>query len=111
MPALPGRGRLIGIRDTPRRGPINELPADGLATGQVLRCCHRSTTLVFIGWDWATETHDVTVMDDTGARIDRWELAHTEQGIDATLKRLRKLGSPADLPVAIETTRGLVVDR
>ncbi|MFE5582890.1 IS110 family transposase [Kitasatospora sp. NPDC056531] len=66
---------------------------------------------MFIGWDWATETHDVTVMDNSGTRVDRWELAHTEQGIDATLKRLRKHGSPADLPVAIETTRGLVVDR
>ncbi|MEY9850310.1 transposase [Streptacidiphilus sp. BW17] len=66
---------------------------------------------MFIGWDWATETHDVSVMDDSGTRVDRWELAHTEQGIDATLKRLRRHGSPADLPVAIETSRGLVVDR
>lgn len=66
---------------------------------------------MFIGWDWATETHDVSVMDSSGARVDRWELAHTEQGIEATLKRLARHGSPADLPVAIETTRGLVVDR
>jgi transposase len=66
---------------------------------------------VFIGWDWATETHDVTVMDNSGTRVDRWELAHTEQGIEATLARLRRHGHPAGLPVAIETTRGLVVDR
>ncbi|MGW2938330.1 IS110 family transposase [Streptomyces sp. NPDC001156] len=66
---------------------------------------------MFIGWDWATETHDVTVMDDTGKRIDRWELAHTEEGFAKTLARLRKHGAPADLPVAIETTRGLAVDR
>ncbi|MGW9032636.1 IS110 family transposase, partial [Streptomyces sp. NPDC055722] len=66
---------------------------------------------MFIGWDWATETHDVTVMDDTGKRIDRWELAHTEEGFAKTLARLRKHGDPADLPVAIETTRGLAVDR
>ncbi|MFD5464657.1 IS110 family transposase [Kitasatospora sp. NPDC127059] len=66
---------------------------------------------MFIGWDWATETHDVTVMDNSGTRVDRWELAHTEQGIEATLARLRRHGDPADLPVAIETTRGLVVDR
>jgi hypothetical protein len=44
---------------------------------------------VFIGWDWATETHDVTVMDETGKRIDRWELAQTEEGFAATLARLR----------------------
>ncbi|MEU6656994.1 IS110 family transposase [Streptomyces sp. NPDC046900] len=66
---------------------------------------------MFIGWDWATETHDVTVMDDTGKRIDRWELAHSEEGFAKTLARLRKHGAPADLPVAIETTRGLAVDR
>jgi transposase len=66
---------------------------------------------VFIGWDWATETHDVTVMDESGKRIDRWELAHNEEGFAKTLARLRKHGAPADLPVAIETTRGLAVDR
>jgi transposase len=66
---------------------------------------------VFIGWDWATETHDVTVMDESGKRVDRWELAHTEEGFATTLARLRKHGTPADLPVMIETTRGLAVDR
>ncbi|MEU0215528.1 IS110 family transposase [Streptomyces sp. NPDC006265] len=66
---------------------------------------------MFIGWDWATETHDVTVMDNTGKRIDRWELAHTEEGFAKTLAVLREHGDPADLPVAIETSRGLAVDR
>jgi transposase len=66
---------------------------------------------VFVGWDWASETHDVTVMDDGGARTDRWELAHTEEGMTRTLARLRRHADPADLPVAIETSRGLVVDR
>lgn len=66
---------------------------------------------MYIGWDWATGTHDVTVMDETGKRIDRWELAHTEEGFTKALARLRKHGDPADLPVAIETTRGLAVDR
>lgn len=65
---------------------------------------------MFVGWGWATETHDVTVMDDTGERIDRWELAHAEEGFAKALARLRKHGDPADLPVAIETTRGLAVD-
>ncbi|MFF1599364.1 transposase, partial [Streptomyces mirabilis] len=66
---------------------------------------------MFIGWDWATETHDVTVMDNSATRVDRWEFAHTEEGIVRTLAKLAKYGDPADLPVAIETTRGLVVDR
>ncbi len=66
---------------------------------------------MFIGWDWATETHDVTVMDESGKRIDRWELAHTEEGFAKTLTRLGKHGVPAGLPVVIETSRGLAVDR
>ncbi|MFF0064399.1 transposase, partial [Streptomyces sp. NPDC005279] len=66
---------------------------------------------MFIGWDWATETHDVTVMDDAGKRIDRWEFAHTEEGFARALARLGKHGSPANLPVMIETSRGLAVDR
>ena len=66
---------------------------------------------MFIGWDWATETHDVTVMDGSGKRIDRWEFAHTEEGFAKTLARMRKHGTPGELPVMIETTRGLAVDR
>lgn len=66
---------------------------------------------MFVGWDWATGSHDVTVIDTAGAKTDRWALAHTETGIAGTLTRLRRHGDPAGLPVAIETTRGLVVDR
>ncbi|MGH9058359.1 MAG: IS110 family transposase [Acidimicrobiales bacterium] len=64
-----------------------------------------------VGWDWASETHDVTVIDDEGKVVDRWALQHDEAGIEATLGRLAGQGAPEDLPVAIETTSGLVVDR
>lgn len=64
-----------------------------------------------VGWDWASGSHDVSVVDGAGKRVDRWPLPHTEQGIASTLTRLRAYGEPARLPVAIETTRGLVVDR
>ncbi|MFC4607312.1 hypothetical protein ACFO9E_05700 [Streptomyces maoxianensis] len=50
-------------------------------------------------------------MDHLGVRVDRWELAHTEEGITKTLARMTRYRAPADLPVAIATTRGLVVDR
>ncbi|EOD66136.1 transposase [Amycolatopsis vancoresmycina DSM 44592] len=66
---------------------------------------------MFAGWDWASGSHDVTVIDQAGTRTDRWALAHAETGIAGTLARLRRHGDPAGLPVAIETTRGLVVDR
>src|SRR5215218_4322889 len=66
---------------------------------------------MFVGWDWASTTHDVTVLDDAGTVVDRWALRHTEHDLAAALDRLARLGEPAALPVIIERTSGLVVDR
>jgi transposase len=66
---------------------------------------------MFTGWDWASETHDVTVIDDDGAVIERWALKHTEAEIDATIRRLRGLERDSVFEVAIESSNGLVVDR
>ncbi len=65
---------------------------------------------MYVGWDWASETHD-TVIDDGGQVVDRWSLRHDAAGIDAAMRRLAGHGRPEELPVAIETTSGLVVDR
>ncbi|WP_280505113.1 IS110 family transposase [Nocardia farcinica] len=67
--------------------------------------------MAFTGWDWGMSAHDVTVIDDAGTKLDRFPVAHTEDGIAAALARLARHGDPTRLPVAIETTRGLVVDR
>ena len=64
---------------------------------------------MFVGWDWASTTHDVTVLDEAGAVVDRWALrppSRTGRGADR-----RPGGEPAALPVIIERTSGLVVDR
>ena len=65
----------------------------------------------YVGWDWASRTHDVTVLDDDGHRQARWAFEHTESGWTSTLQRLRCYGEPHELPVIIERTSGLVVDR
>jgi hypothetical protein len=67
--------------------------------------------MTYVGWDWASRGHDVTVLDDTGVVLDRWAFTHTEPGWSSTLQRLRRHGDPGDLPVIIERTSGLVVDR
>jgi len=64
-----------------------------------------------VGWDFASASHDVTVLDDAGAVVDRWNLRHDERGITDTLTRLQRYGAPPQLPVAIETASGLVVER
>jgi transposase len=51
------------------------------------------------------------VIDDVGSVLERWAFAHTEAGWAATIHRLRRHGDPAELPVIIERTSGLVVDR
>jgi transposase len=66
---------------------------------------------MFIGWDWASQRHDITVIDDRGQVLDHWSLAHDEAGIDQAITRLTSHGQPHHLPVAIELGSGLVVDR
>jgi transposase len=66
---------------------------------------------MFVGWDWASTTYDVTVVDDAGAVVDHWAPPHTEAGLADTLTRLARHGQPDELPVAIEQSSGLVVDR
>lgn len=67
---------------------------------------------MYVGWDWASETHDISVLSDDGETvIDRWQLTHDAEGIAAAIDRLARHDGPEDLPVAIETTNGLVVDR
>ena len=65
----------------------------------------------FVGWDWASTSHDVTVLDEQGRVVERWALRHTEQALGETLARLARHGQPAELPVIIERSAGLVVDR
>lgn len=66
---------------------------------------------MLIGWDYASQTHDVTVIDAEGQIIERWPVRHDAEGLNDTLARLAHHGLPNDLPVAIETTSGLIVDR
>jgi hypothetical protein len=67
--------------------------------------------LLFVGWDWASTSHAVTILDPAGTVIDHWTLGHTEHDLDTTLTRLTAHGSRVELPVAIERSEGLVVDR
>src|SRR5262245_56349935 len=95
----------------PDRGPNNEEPAQGPRHRGVNHRLRAETRMNYVGWDWASRSHDVTVVDAAGAVVDRWAFGHTEQGLIAALQRLRRHGQPADLPVIIERTSGLVIDR
>lgn len=66
---------------------------------------------MYIGWDWASEAHDITVIDSAATIVDRWAPAHDEAGIAASIERLAGHGEPAELTIAIEATHSVVIDR
>ena len=66
------------------------------------------STNVFVGLDWAVHTHAVCVIDAAGKVLDRFEIAHTREGLAQLLRRLARFG--LRLRIAIERPSGLIVD-
>ena len=64
----------------------------------------------FVGLDWAARERAVCVIDDRGAVVARYTVAHTAAGMTDLVARLTKLAPPGDLRIAIERPTGLVVD-
>lgn len=63
-----------------------------------------------VGLDWAKEVHAVCVVDARGEVVDRLEARHDRQGLAELIRRLKRYGEPAKLPIAIERPSGLLVD-
>ena len=51
------------------------------------------------------------VLDDAGTTIGAFEVGHSAAGLEQLVTRLRRLGDPAELPVAIERPDGRLVDQ
>jgi transposase len=66
---------------------------------------------VYVGIDWASRAHELCVVGEDGAVLERFGFGHSERGISGALARLAKLGEPSELPIAIERPDGLLVDR
>jgi transposase len=64
----------------------------------------------FIGLDWAAREHAVCAVDEGGAIVSRFTVAHSESGMTELVARLSKLAAPAELRIAIERPSGIVVD-
>lgn len=65
---------------------------------------------LFVGLDWAKEAHAICVIDENGRVRVCFRAAHTATGIADLLGELRRLGTSAELPVAIERPSGAIVD-
>ena len=66
----------------------------------------------FVGIDWATESHEVCVLDAGQRVIDRKTVEHSGSGIAQFVRYLEKLagGEPESVAVGIEIPRGAVVE-
>jgi len=66
---------------------------------------------MFVGIDWASTEHAVCVLDQAGRTVRAFRIPHSAAGFNDLVARLRRLGAPAGLPVAIERPDGRLVDR
>ncbi|WP_433505483.1 IS110 family transposase [Pseudonocardia halophobica] len=66
---------------------------------------------VFCGIDWADDHHDIALVDDSGRVLHQQRIGDDVDGWNQLLEALAAHGDSADapIPVAIETTRGLLV--
>ena len=109
LPPPAPRGRKTGNRGTRRRAPVSDRPAAVLLT-EVSLPRNRKGAAVFVGIDWAAQQHAICVLDQAGKPVTAFEVAHTAEGFDQLTSRLRRLGPPAGLAVAIERPDGRLVD-
>ena len=68
-------------------------------------------TDVFCGIDWASDHHDIALVDRDGALLAKARIGDDAHGLATLLSLLAEHGdsSAQPIPVAIETTRGLLV--
>ena len=66
---------------------------------------------LFVGIDWATETHQITVLDQEGKVLSERSVAHTAEGLAAMCQWLESFGVVLeDVRIAIEVPHGAVVE-
>ena len=68
------------------------------------------SSLLFAGLDWGSPAMPSASSTSAGRCVLRLDVRHDAAGLAALVARLKRLGPPAALPVAIERPSGLVVD-
>ena len=65
--------------------------------------------MIYCGIDWAERTHDVALVDDSGQLLARRHITDDAVGYKILLDLLAEYGDTEESPIAIETSRGLLV--
>jgi transposase len=66
---------------------------------------------MFVGIDWAAESHDVCVVDSAGKIGGRATVTHSRDGFDELVKHLDRWAHQGEVLVGIERPEGRLVDR
>ncbi|MGG2460094.1 IS110 family transposase [Streptomyces sp. RGM 3693] len=71
----------------------------------------RRKILIYCGIDWAERTHDVALVDDRGQLLAKRHITDDASGYKILLDLLAEYGDTEEnpIPIAIETSRGLLV--
>jgi transposase len=65
---------------------------------------------MYAGIDWASQHHDLCLLDTAGTIVLEARVSHDQRGLERLLVLLAEHGAPSDLPVAIERPDGVLVD-
>lgn len=65
---------------------------------------------LFVGIDWASEEHEVCVVDQAGQQVAARSFKHSGDGLAALCSWLSQMADPASIAVAIEVPHGAVVE-
>lgn len=65
----------------------------------------------YTGIDWASDHHDIQVLDKEGDEVRSFQVKHNPEGIRQLCNSLKELagGDPSRIAIAIETSHGLLV--
>lgn len=64
----------------------------------------------YVGIDWATERHQVCVLDDEREVVKEFGVDHTGKAIAELAEFLSRLADPSEIAVSIEIPRGAIVE-
>jgi transposase len=64
----------------------------------------------FVGIDWAHLEHAVCVLDQEGGVKLRLTVKHSDEGFAGLISQLKRIGTPSEIPIALERPSGLLVD-
>ena len=76
-----------------------------------LESLREKKTMFTVGIDWASDHHDIAIVDEDGAKLSAFRIEHNTQGLHLLRDKLRGLNVPKEeIIIGIETHRLLIVE-